>query len=324
MACRGSSWILEICVLVGFCASAQTLWQEPQPVSVSDWRWGPGGQDMAPRPPFRFVKEKTTGTNPKVEVRDAAGRTWTVKFGAEVHADTFSARLLNAVGYVALPTYFVASGSIADVHDLKRAKHFISKYGSFKSARFKLKEHHVKADDENKSWSWVNNPFVGTRELGGLKVLVMLASNWDTKDSRDGAGSNNEVIQALTGSPVWYAVTDWGASFGKSGGFFRRDRWDWNGYHAQNRNFVRLDQGGRIEWGFKGKHNHDITDGASVEDIRWLLPYLRRVSDEALSAGLTASGASEPVAQYYTRSIRDRIDQLQRVTESANIQRAGR
>ena len=279
---------------------------------------------MAPRLPFRFVKEKTTGTNPKVEVRDAAGRTWTVKFGAEVHADTFSARLLNAVGYAALPTYYVASGSIADVHDLKRAKHFISKDGSFKRARFKLKEHHAKADDENKSWSWVNNPFVGTRELGGLKVLVMLASNWDTKDSRDGVGSNNEVIQVSTGSPVWYAMTDWGASFGRSGGFFRRDRWDWNGYKAQNRNFVRLDQSGRIEWGFQGKHNKDITDGVGMEDIRWVLPYLRRISDDALSAGLTASGALEPVAQYYTRSIRNRIDQLQRVTESAKIQRAGR
>ena len=279
---------------------------------------------MAPRPPFRFVKEKTTGTNPKVEVRDAAGRTWTVKFGAEVHADTFSARLLNAVGYAALPTYYVASGSIADVHDLKRAKHFVSKDGSFKRARFKLKEHHAKADDANKSWSWVNNPFVGTRELGGLKVLVMLASNWDTKDSRDGVGSNNEVIRVSTGSPVWYAMTDWGASFGTSGGFFRRDRWDWNGYKAQNRNFVRLDQSGRIEWGFKGKHNKDITDGVGMEDIRWVLPYLRRISDDALSAGLTASGALEPVAQYYTRSIRNRIDQLQRVTEPAKIQRAGR
>src|SRR5258708_1901225 len=121
--------ILALCAFVNVCASAQMLWKEPQPSSVSDWTSGPGGQETAPRPPFKFMKEKLGGSNPKVEVRDAAGRHWTIKFGSEVHSDTFAPRLLSALGYAAEPTFFVASGSITDVHDLKRAKHFISKDG---------------------------------------------------------------------------------------------------------------------------------------------------------------------------------------------------
>ena len=49
------------------------------------------------------------------------------------------------------------------------------------------------------------------------------------------------------------------------------------------------------------------TTGISTEDIRWLLIYLGRVTDEELRAGLRASGAAESIIEIYTRSIRDRI-----------------
>jgi hypothetical protein len=265
-----------------------------------------------------------TGTNPKVEVRDAAGRLWTVKFGAEVNTDTFAPRLLSALGYAAQPTFFVGTGSIGGVQDLKRARHFISKDGSFQSARFKLREHHAKDDADSKSWSWVDNPFVGTHELSGLKILIMLLSNWDTKDARDREGSNNEIIEPAESSSWWYAVTDWGASLGKSGGFLKRSRWDWNGYRAQTARFVRMAPDGTIDWGFRGKHGHDITAGVSLEDVRWLVPHLARITDEDLQAGLTASGASAPVAREYTRLIRERIVQLQGLAQSQKEQRAAK
>jgi len=309
---------LGLWILTSVCARAQVLWKEPQPAKVSDWTSGPGGQETAPHPPFQFVKEKLGGTNPKVEIRDAVGRLWTAKFGSEVHSDTFAARLLNALGYAAEPTFFVTSGSISGVHDLTRAKHFISRDGSFRSASFKLHQRDASFDGKG-AWSWLDNPFVGSRELGGLKIVVMLASNWDTKDARDGEGSNTAIIRprSAADSPAWFAVTDWGASFGKSGSFFQRDRWDWVGYRAQTPSFVRLASNGNVEWGFKGKHGPDITAGVGLEDIRWLLPYLSRIADEDLEAGLAASGASTPVAREFTRLIRERILQLHRIAEPA-------
>jgi hypothetical protein len=309
---------LCIAVLAGAPARSQTLWKEPPPVSMSDWTWGPGGPDSAPRPPFTFLKEKMDGTNPKVEVRDAANRTWVVKFGSEVHSDTFAPRLLYVLGYGATPTYYVAEGSISGVSGLKRAKYFISKTGAFRNARFKM--HHGEDGAESKTWSWTQNPFVGSHELGGLKILMMLTSNWDAKDARDGDGeSNNSMI-----GHDWYAVTDWGASMGTSGGFFRRDRWDWIGYRAQTAAFVRSRPDGNLVFSFKGKHGQDIATGIRVEDVRWLLTYLSRVTDEGLQTGLVASGASPAVAQEFAACMRARIDQLQRVAGSSTVERAAK
>jgi hypothetical protein len=78
----------------------------------------------------------------------------------------------------------VTAGSILDVHNLKRAKHFIAKNGSFREARFKLEDHGSEKASSEGAWSWAVNPFLGSPELGGLKILSMLTSNWDTKDSR--------------------------------------------------------------------------------------------------------------------------------------------
>src|SRR5580765_8562634 len=91
------------------------LWRAPHRMTTSDWVWGPGGEQKAPQPPFTFVKENLGGTNPKVDVRDARGRKWTVKFGGEVHTEVFASRLLYAVGFAAESTYYVSEGVISGV-----------------------------------------------------------------------------------------------------------------------------------------------------------------------------------------------------------------
>ena len=311
---------IALYVLIAAGAAAQVLWKEPPALSVSDWVSGPGGAETAPLPPFKFLKENLDGTNPKIDVVDAAERTWVVKFGGEVHSDTFAARLLYAVGYAAAPTFFVPSGVIGNVRGSKRTKSFLMKDGSFHNARFKLHRHH------KIKWSWVDNPFKGSRELGGLKIMIMLLSNWDTKDARDGEGSNNEVFEEQQpggSSGSWFAVTDWGASLGKSGGFFRRNRWDWRGYRAQTPRFATLQRDGSIRWGFRGKHGADIVAGVGVEDVRWLVPYLSRITDQELAAGLAASGGSAAVAQQFTRAIRARVQDLQRIAKSRDFQEVG-
>jgi hypothetical protein len=240
------------------------------------------------------------------------------------HRDAEAEGTISCAGGTArLPFARNEARSGGDVHDLKRAKHFISRDGSFKSASFKLHQRAGGPDAKNGTWSWVDNPFVGSRELGGLKIVIMLASNWDTKDARDGEVSNTTVIHPpASDSSGWLAVTDWGASFGKSDGFFQRDRWDWFGYEAQTSSFARLSSNGNINWGFRGKHGLDITAGVGLQDIRRLLPYLSRITDEELEAGMAASGASTPVAREFTRLIRKRILQLQRIAESSGAGQA--
>ncbi len=300
-------------------AGQAVLWQAPGNITVSDWIWGAGGEARAPKPPYEFVDEDLHGTNPKIRVRDAKGDRWIVKFGGENHGDVFGSRLLYALGYLTEPSYYVASGTITGVHGLKRAKAFVARDGSFRFARFKLRDSKRPPTVGGEAWSWNDNPFVGTLQLNGLKILMMLTSNWDAKDARDGKGGNTSIHSGPgpNASQRFYAFDDWGATMGKSGGFFKRDKWDPAGYRAQTKNFARITTDGAIHWNYLGKHNPDIVSGISVADVRWLMTYLSRVSDEELRAGLRASGATETEIGAYTRAIRERIAQLQRLTDWA-------
>jgi hypothetical protein len=147
---------------------------------------------------------------------------------------------------------------------------------------------------------------------------MMLLSNWDAKDSRDGKGSNTAVYarSAPGGDQLVYSFDDWGATLGKWGGFFTRDKWNADGFSEQTRAFASSSNG-QIRWGYHGKHGKDITSGIRIEDIRWLLNYLSTVTDAELRAGLQASGANAAQIDAYARSIRERISQLQRLCESA-------
>src|SRR6187549_3948692 len=55
-------------------AAQHTIWTDPGVVEELDLAAGPGGADEAPVPPFTFVEEHLTGSQPCVSVRDARGR----------------------------------------------------------------------------------------------------------------------------------------------------------------------------------------------------------------------------------------------------------
>ena len=48
-----------------------------------------------------------------------------------------------------------------------------------------LEDRSVRMLFDEHSWAWADNPFIGTKQLAGLKIVNMLLSNWDTKDRRD-------------------------------------------------------------------------------------------------------------------------------------------
>jgi hypothetical protein len=291
------------------------VWRAPGEISEADWVWGPGGANRAPAPPFQFLKENMGGTNPKVNVRDARGALWIVKFGAEVHPEVFMARLLYATGFDAEPTYFVEHGTIAGAHGLKRAKPYIGKDGRFRNARFKLRDQKKQSYANQYHWSWADNPFRGSHEMNALRILAMLTSNWDTKDARDGEGSNTAVfLHRGDGAPVyWYAVSDWGSTFGSWGGFFKRSRWDAAAYESQTRKFVKGVDGGVVLWGFEGKHGRDVSEGITVEDVRWILPWLSRITHDQLVAGFLASGARAETGERFSKALRNRVAQLEQI-----------
>lgn len=273
---------------------------------------GPGGRAAAPRAPFRFVEDDSSGTAPKVLVRDAARRQWIVKFGEEVKAETFAARIAWAAGYYVEPVYYVRSGRISGFKDAGRAEKHIDKHGRFRDARFELRNANGKYL-QTIDWTWEKNPFVGTRQLNGLKVLLMLTSNWDNKDGRDRT-SNTAIVQRGSGrGRQWvYLVTDWGGSMGKWGNLFTRGKWDCEGYRDQSKDFVKEVEGAKVRFGFNGQHDGDFKDDITVADVRWLFQYAGRLSDAQIRTALRASGATQHEQDCFAAALRARLRQLHR------------
>ncbi|HVG19770.1 MAG TPA: hypothetical protein VNI02_12025 [Blastocatellia bacterium] len=294
------------------------IWRDPGAVESLDFRNGPGAQGGAPAPPFQFVEEHSTGSNPCLSVRDARGRTWRVKWGDEVRSETFAIRLAWAAGYYVESAYFLPAGRIEGVGTLGRARDCVGEDCTFKDARFELDEAGVEKMFDEHGWAWNDNPFVGTKELNGLKVMLMLTSNWDNKDVRDVArGSNTAIFQhRLAGGVIEarYLIIDWGASMGKWGSVVFRGKWDSAGYEAQTPDFVKGVENGVVKWGYVGQRTEDATEGIGVEDVQWLYQYLGRLTDEQVRDGLLASGATDEEADSFTRAIRERLNQLKRVS----------
>jgi hypothetical protein len=307
-------------------APIQAIWKDPGAVEKLDFVGGPGGRSRAPRPPFIFVEEDAEGTSPKIKVRDAGGAVWSVKWGSEVNSETFASRMAWAAGYFVEPMYFVARGKVRGATGLKRAKDRVGPDGSFTDARFQLRDPRVKFL-RDRGWTWSENPFVGTRELNGLKILMMLTSNWDNKDARDAdRGSNTGILQTSDQgrTRLSYLVTDWGGSMGKWGGVFKREKWDSKGYASQTPEFIRKVKDGIVEWGYHGQRTSDGSHNISVADLRWVLRYVGRIGDAQIRAGLVASGATPAEVASFAPAIRARINQMRSAVRSQAVQSPSR
>ena len=291
------------------------LWRDPGTVETLDLTAGPGGPSQAPAAPYRFIEEHSAGTQPCVSVRDANGRRWRVKWGHEVPCETFAVRLAWACGYFAEITHRIDSGHIEGAGPLTRAASCLDERGAFTDARFELDDPAVLKLFEEHSWSWTDNPFVGTRELAGLKILLMLISNWDNKDQRDVARGSNTAIY-VTRISAWkreaqYLIVDWGGSMGRWGNTpVTRGRWDAAGFAAQTPAFVNGVTNGYVQFGYTGQRTGDARASITPDDVRWLCRYLGRITDDQFRAALRASGATDDEAESFTASLRSRVEQL--------------
>jgi hypothetical protein len=290
------------------------LWREPSLADASDLRFGPGGADGVPVPPFTFVEEHSAGSQPCVAVRDARHRLWRVKWGHEAKPESFAVRVAWACGFFAEVTHYVSEGTIEQVGDLSRARACIDEQGRFADARFELEDRTVRMLFEEHSWSWDDNPFVGTKQFSGLKMVTMLLSNWDTKDRRDVArGSNTAIFEVRTpwGREARYLIADWGGTMGKWGSnVVARGRWDAAGFEAQTANFVTGVRDGWINFGYQGQRTTEIARHITVEHAAWFYRYARRLREPALRQALVACGATEEEAQVFSRALVERIRQI--------------
>ncbi|MCA1615670.1 MAG: hypothetical protein LC800_16530 [Acidobacteria bacterium] len=271
------------------------LWRAPADIAARDLRTGPGG--AASRPTLRgvrFIEEDKSGTSKKYRVKDGAGRDWVVKVGSEAQSETAAVRLLWAVGY---PTEII--------HLAPRV--YLRGKGNFTNARFEARPKNV---DRAGEWKWEDNPFVGTRELQGLKVMMVLLNNWDTKDA------NNVILHREGSGELDYAISDLGATLGKTGGGLglwriTRSRNDPEGF-AEDKFIDKVRSDGTIDFNFAGKQRGMFND-ITVEQARWIGSLLARLSDRQIGDAFRAANYKPSEVRMLTNAVRYRIDQLIRL-----------
>ena len=293
------------------------IWRDPGAIGSKDLYWGIGRSDRAPQPPFVFVEEDAGGRNAKVNIRDARGMIWNVKFSNshenEVHAEIAASRLTWALGYLVEESYYVAEGRIEGVGKLRQAASSIAPDGTFRSARFEPRAPEVVRTGQH--WSFEKNPFLGSKELAGLKILTTLLNNWDIKTS------NTAILQVPTENgrvEEWHLFSDLGATFGRMdqrGLFAQRNKWNLADYEDQK--FIDGVRNGRLNLHHRGD---PPIDSVSLGHARWFAELATQLTADQIRQAFKAAGASAPEIEGFSARVMAKIDELRSAVKAPHQQ----
>jgi hypothetical protein len=296
------------------------LWREPNDIHSENLFYGPGGESHEPHGPFTFVKEDLSGTNPKFDVRDKDGVKWRIKLGAEARPETVATRLVWAVGYHADEDYFLAEAHVdglpARVH---RGQKLIEAGGVMRNVRLKREQGEKKED----TWRWRDNPFVGTRELDGLRVMMAVINNWDLKDENNAI---REEKRKDDGNKRVYEVSDLGASFGSEGRGLTHYGSKGNLRAYERSKFIKKAGPEVVDFNvprrealllmfdlhefFSRMGLRGIGRNIPREDARWIGEMLGQLSDDQIRDAFRAAGYSGPELDGFTSALEQRIAKL--------------
>jgi hypothetical protein len=293
----------------------ERIWRDPGDIATLNLTYGAGGKADAPDPrgTFSFVKEDPLASNPKFDVVDGRGVEWKVKLGQESQSETAATRFLWAAGYFVDEDYFVAELRVKGMPTLQRGEEFVSSGGVVHGARLERKR---TADEKIGNWDWYDNPFVGTRELNGLRVMMALINSWDLKDV-------NNSIYVVNGERQ-YAISDAGAAFGKTGKAGTRSKGDPRDYSGSK--FIAKVHPTSVDLVLHSRpfflsaiavsnyrersKMEQITKDIPRADARWLGQRLSKLTDRQIRDGFRAAGYGAGDVDILTKAIRKRIAAL--------------
>lgn len=323
---RFSELILLAAVVVSgasqsWAAEGPILWSDPGDIRSKNLFWGAGGEAHQPKLPVVFEEEVRGGTSPKFEVHDAAGKKWRVKMGLEPRPETAASRLMWAVGYVGNETYYYSTLRVDKMPaTLSRGQQYLTPRGEVLNVRLQRHPEHLKRVGK---WNWRKNPFYGTREFNGLRIMMALIGNWDLKDDNNAIFENEKE----PGPPI-YAVSDLGTAMGTPGKSYsdpmskgnlavyrhtkliahaHKDSVDLN--FPKRPPVVELFE---FEWGF---YFHQVGlrwIGKRIprEDAKWISSLLGQLSHDQIRDAFRAAGYSDPEVNAYTEAVLSRIHEL--------------
>lgn len=304
------------------------LWRDPGDISTRDLKYGPGSAELAPVAPYTFLKQDMVGASPKIQVTDAKGVKWSVKLGEESQSEQVATRLVWAMGYFAEEGYYFDRVEIKGLPRLTKGQEFVEGGSTLRGARFEPRRVGV---GRGAIWDWLQNPFVGTKELDGLKVLMVLLANYDTRlDNNHVLTEKNPQTGQLEDR---YVVTDIGATLGHVGGL-GGNRSKNTLADFQSSKFVIGVTGGMVEFDYNttpkggGKIASLFNRGYAkrqankekamrripVQNARWMGSMLARLSDDQLRDAFRSAGYDNATMEGFITVLRDRINQLNRLS----------
>jgi hypothetical protein len=278
-------------------STGRAIMWEPVNTRALDLYTGPGGTEMHPDlSSTKFIKEEKRGHNKKFRISDGSGRVWIAKLGREAQPETAAVRLLYGLGYKTEINYLVPSLTIPGK-------------GTFKTVRLEARPENVKRVGE---WKWKSNPFVGTKELQGLKLMMAFMTNWDLLDLQ------NEILEV--NGENHYIVSDLGATFGKLGNnnlpiLFRLGRKTGSAKHFAKTSFVKKVERGEVKIAFKGK-SRSLMRGFTIADARWLANLLNKLSEQQIRDIFRAANYSPADVDTFARTVQRKIGELDRAAGS--------
>jgi hypothetical protein len=307
-----------------FRAATPVLWRDPGDVSARNLRYGPGSRALAPVAPFRFLKEDKGGVSPKFEVRDARNVKWVVKLGEEAQSETVATRLVWGVGYFAEEAYYYNRVRIRNLPKLSRGRKFVEGNSIVRGARFEPRRKHV---ERGPSWDWDKNPFADSRELDGLKIIMILLNNFDAR------AANNQIhyVGNGRGYEARYLVSDLGATLGRAGGLGGTRTKNNLADFLSTRFVLGVDEGavkfdydtrptklGMLTVVYPPYYLGEVKKeksmrGIPVEHARWIGSLLSSLTDEQLHDSFEAANYGPGTRESFVRSLRERINQLTRL-----------
>lgn len=299
------------------------LWRNPADIRSRNLFFGRGGKEHAPHTIFTFIKEDLNGTNPKFDVRDEDGVKWRVKLGAEARPETVTARLVWAVGYSTNEDYFVPELRVENMPaHLHRGQSLIGPGGTIHNARLRR---FLKEEKKTGRWQWRHNPFTGTRELNGLRVMMALLNNWDLKDENNSVYEDRRP-QSLEGPEQVYIVSDLGASLGTTGRSWTQAMSKGNLKSFSHSRFIAKVTDDYVDFNiptrpalidvfdlpdFIGKLRlRWIGKGIPRADARWIGQLLAQLSPDQVRDAFRSAGYTPREVEGFTRVVEERIAEL--------------
>src|ERR1700693_792783 len=291
------------------------IWHQTIDVNQLDLSYGVGGKEDGPSPDakYKFKKEDMNGTSPKFDVEDDHGVKWRVKMGQEPRAETAATRLLFAAGYFVDEDYYIDELHVEGLPSLKRGQSFVTPDGVVHGARLERRMKEVK---KLGTWDWFKNPFVGTKEFNGLRIMMALVNNWDLKTI------NNSIYEV--NDQAEYVVSDVGATFGKTGDPIHRSKSVLKDYEDSKfidkvtNDFVDFVMHSRppliaavnIPNYEKRTHMQDVTKHIPRADAKWLGQRLSQLTEQQIRDCFRAGGYTQEEVEGYAAVIQNRIAAL--------------